>query len=170
MRHTEGSFRQLRRQRMSEIYPITLYDSSGQRLPLATFAGGPLLVVNVASFCGLTPQYRNLQALFQSYRQHGLNILACPCNQFGAQEPCDSATTARLAREFFGATFPLTEKLLVNGPHRHPLYHQLIGDGEDIEWNFAKFLLDRHGQVVHRYAPTVSPTANQLISDLQRLL
>lgn len=155
---------------MPVIYHTYLHDSSGQPLSLQHFAGGPLLVVNVASFCGLTPQYRNLQALFQCYRPQGLNILACPCNQFGEQEPCDSATAARLARQFFGVTFPLTEKVQVNGPDRHPLYQQLIGDGDDIEWNFAKFLLDQRGRVIRRYAPTVSPTANQLIADLQLLL
>ena len=155
---------------MTDLYDITLRDAEGRPLPLRQFAGSPLLVVNVASYCGLTPQYRHLQALHRGFHAHGLNILACPCNQFDAQEPCPSHEIAALVRTHFGVSFPITEKLEVNGPDRHDLYRYLIGPGDDIEWNFAKFLLDGDGGVIARYVPTVSPTDNQLISTLRALL
>ncbi len=155
---------------MTVLYDIPLHDAYGRPLPLQQFAGSPLLVVNVASYCGLAPQYRHLQALYDGFHDAGLNILACPCNQFDDQEPCTSDEIAALVREHFGVAFPITEKLEVNGTGRHDLYRYLIGQGEDVEWNFAKFLLDGDGRVIARYVPTVSPTDNQLISTLRALL
>lgn len=155
---------------MPALYDIPLRDAEGQPLPLQQFAGAPLLIVNVASYCGLTPQYRRLQALYAGFHSYGLNILACPCNQFDAQEPCTSHEIAARVKAHFGVDFPITEKLDVNGPQRHELYRYLIGKGDDIEWNFAKFLLDGDGRVISRYVPTVSPTSNLLVSTLRALL
>ena len=134
--------------------PATLRDLTG---------GGPALLVNVASRCGLTPQYTGLEALHEEYADQGFTVVGIPCNQFGGQEPGSSEEIAEFCSATYGVTFPMTEKVDVNGDDRHPLYAVLTetaddeGRTGDIQWNFEKFLLDADGTVVARFAPGVAP-------------
>ena len=144
-------------------FPLTLLD--GTPFDSASLRNKVVLVVNVASRCGFTPQYSGLEALYQRYHAAGLTILAFPCNQFGAQEPGDAAEIARFCSLEYPVTFPVMAKCAVNGPDAHPLYqwlkHQqpgLLGT-EAIKWNFTKFLINAQGEVVERFAPQVSPEA-----------
>jgi glutathione peroxidase len=120
-----------------------------------------VLIVNVASKCGLTPQYEGLVKLYEQYRDQGLVVLGVPCNQFGGQEPGDAEAIENFCTSNYGVSFPILEKQDVNGPNRSQLYTYLVdsdmGGGEDIQWNFAKFLLDREGDVLARYLPTMQP-------------
>lgn len=151
------------------IYSVPLKRLDGQVLDLQQFAGKPLLIVNVASKCGLTPQYAGLEKLYQTYKNRGLQILGIPCNQFGAQEPGSPAEIADFCTKNFGVSFTLSEKIDVNGPQRHPLYQQLIGTGDDIQWNFEKFLLGADGQVIQRFGPKTEPADPQITSLLENL-
>ncbi len=141
---------------------------------LDEFRGQVLLIVNTASRCGNTPQYAGLEELYRTYKERGFTVLGFPCNQFGAQEPGSAAEIASFCERNYGVSFPLFAKIEVNGPHAHPLYRFLkkAGPGifgtERIKWNFTKFLVDRHGSVVRRYAPATSPKA--LINAIQSLL
>ncbi len=157
----------------------TLSDFSANRLDgtsqsLADYADKVVLVVNVASKCGLTPQYEGLEALYRQYGERGLVILGFPCNQFAEQEPGTSAEIAQFCSLNYGVSFPLFERIDVNGPAAHPLFVWLkasapgIFGTEDIKWNFTKFLLGRDGQVAHRYAPTTEPGA--IAPDIDALL
>lgn len=137
----------------------------GESRHLAEYAGKVLLIVNVASRCGFTPQYTGLEALYRKYQGQGFEILAFPCNQFGAQEPGDAAEIASFCSLNYDVTFPLFAKVEVNGPGTDPLYDYLkrartgiFGTGR-IKWNFTKFLVDRSGNVVERFAPTTKPEA-----------
>ncbi|SCL18184.1 glutathione peroxidase [Micromonospora pallida] len=138
--------------------------------------GRALLVVNVASQCGLTPQYAGLQKLYDAYAARGLVVLGVPCNQFGGQEPGGPDEIGEFCQVNYGVTFPLTEKVEVNGPGRHPLYALLTqtadADGRtgDIRWNFEKFLVAPDGTVAARFAPTVEPDAPELHAAIQRIL
>lgn len=151
------------------IYSVPLKRLDGQPLDLQQFAGKPLLIVNVASKCGLTPQYAGLETLYQTYKNRGLQILGIPCNQFGAQEPGSPTEIADFCTKNFGVSFTLSEKVDVNGPQRHPLYRQLIGTGEDIQWNFEKFLLGADGQVLQRFGPRTEPADPHIIALLERI-
>ena len=131
---------------MSSAHDFSAPSISGQDTSLAEFKGKTLRVVNVASACGLTPQYEGLQALHAQYAERGLVVLGFPCNQFGAQEPGSEEEIQHFCSSRFGVEFPLFSKIEVNGPERHPLYQFLIGDGEDISWNFEKFLIDDQGR------------------------
>jgi glutathione peroxidase len=145
------------------IYAIPLTTLDGQPTTLAPYKDKVLLIVNLASRCGLTPQYAGLESLFRRYQSQGLVVLGFPCNQFGAQEP----GTAEQIRDFctttYDITFPLFAKIDVNGDDAHPLYQHLkssqpgILGSEAIKWNFTKFLINRLGQVTHRFAPTDTP-------------
>lgn len=135
-----------------------------------TLEGSVVLFVNVASKCGLTPQYALLQSLFASRRERGLVVVGVPCNQFGAQEPGTAAQIAEFCSINYGVTFPLLAKQDVNGPGRSPLYAWLVGDGDDIVWNFEKFVVGRDGAVVRRFAPDVSPDAPELLVTLDAAL
>jgi glutathione peroxidase len=141
----------------NELYDIKLHRLDGTPASLRDFAGDVLLIVNVASECGLTPQYEGLQQLYDREKARGFEVLGFPCNQFGAQEPGNSEQIATFCKRNYGVTFPLFEKVEVNGSQRHPLYSALIGDGGDITWNFEKFLVDREGNVVDRFSPNVTP-------------
>jgi len=142
---------------MSEaLFDIPVRRNDGTATTLGAFAGDALLVVNVASQCGLTPQYAGLQALEDEFARDGFHVLGFPCNQFGAQEPGSNAEIARFCETNYGVTFPLFDKIEVNGEGRHPLYRALIGDGGDITWNFEKFLLRPSG-TVERFSPKVTP-------------
>lgn len=138
---------------------------SGDQKTLADYAGKVVLVVNTASKCGFTPQYKGLEALWQAYKDRGLVILGFPCNQFGQQEPGDDAAISEFCELNFGVTFPLFKKVEVNGSNAHPLFVQLkkrapgLLGSQGIKWNFTKFLIDRDGQSVKRYAPATKPEA-----------
>jgi glutathione peroxidase len=148
----------------------------GSDKSLKDYSGKTLLIVNVASQCGLTPQYAGLQKLYEDYRGRGLEVLGFPCNQFGAQEPGSEAQIKTFCETRYAVTFPLFAKLAVNGGGRHPLYGYLTSqptqpDGPgDIQWNFAKFLVDKSGKVVARFSPTVTPNAPELVQAIERAL
>lgn len=160
---------------------MTLYDFSAQTIdgeerPLRDYTGKVLLVVNVASQCGLTPHYAGLQELSESFRNRGLVVLGFPCNQFGTQEPGSEAEIKTFCETRYGVTFPMFAKIDVNGGTRHPLYAFLTeqptqpdGPG-DIQWNFAKFLIDRSGKVVARFAPPTKPVSDEIVSAIEKLL
>jgi len=146
----------------------TLYDFSAQRLNcdpqnFDAYRGKVLLIVNSASECGFTPQYTGLEELYRMFKDRGFVVLGFPCNQFGAQEPGDAEAIAQFCQSSFDVTFPLFAKIDVNGDNAHPLYtwlkHEAAGilGTEAIKWNFTKFLIDREGKVVHRYAPATRP-------------
>ena len=138
---------------------------NGEQKTLADYAGKAVLVVNTASKCGFTPQYKGLEALWQQYRDQGLVILGFPCNQFGQQEPGDEAAISDFCELNFGVTFPLFKKVEVNGSNAHPLFVHLkkrapgLLGSQAIKWNFTKFLINRDGQSVKRYAPATKPEA-----------
>ena len=142
----------------------------GSELPRDAFAGRPLLVVNVASKCGLTPQYTELVALHQELSEHGGGVLGVPCNQFGGQEPGSPEEIQAFCSTTYGVDFPLLEKQDVNGEGRSALYQRLVGDGDDIQWNFEKFIVDGEGKVVERFAPTTSPQDQQVKGRMATLL
>ena len=155
---------------MSSAHDFSAPSISGQDTSLAEFKGKTLLVVNVASACGLTPQYEGLQALHAQYAERGLAVLGFPCNQFGAQEPGSEEEIQHFCSSRFGVEFPLFSKIEVNGPERHPLYQFLIGDGEDISWNFEKFLIDDQGQTIARFSPRTAPDDPELMSAIEQSL
>jgi glutathione peroxidase len=149
---------------MSSIYDFTANSLAGEEVPLKRYEGQVLLIVNTASACGFTPQYRGLEALHQQFSSRGFAVLGFPCNQFGAQEPGDASQIAKFCETNYAITFPLFAKIDVNGGHEHPLYKYLKSQktgllGPSIKWNFTKFLVDRTGKVVGRYAPTDRPEA-----------
>jgi glutathione peroxidase len=157
----------------------TLADFSATRLDgtpqdLSAFAGQVVLIVNVASQCGFTPQYEGLEALYQQFKDRGLVILGFPCNQFGAQEPGSSEEIAQFCALNFGVSFPMFERIEVNGDAAHPLFDWLTAAApgvlgiEAIKWNFTKFLLDRDGKVVDRFAPTTEPA--EIAPAIEKLL
>ena len=135
----------------------------GTEQPLSQYEGQVVLVVNVASECGFTRQYEGLQAIYDKYRDRGFSVLGFPCNQFGGQEPGDSAAIEHFCTTRFSVTFPLFEKIEVNGNNAHPLFQWLKSEkpgllgSEAIKWNFTKFLVGRNGNVIERYAPTTTP-------------
>lgn len=144
------------------IYDFTARLGSGEEHSLGDYRGKVLLVVNVASNCGFTPQYKGLQSLYQQFNPRGFEILAFPCDQFGHQEPGSDPEIAAFCETKFGVTFPLFAKIKVNGSEAHPLYTWLKQEkggliGSGIKWNFTKFLLDRSGVVRERFAPTTTP-------------
>lgn len=159
---------------MSAFHDLTLAALNDTELPLAQFEGRLLLVVNVASACGLTQQYIGLQALYERYKEQGFSVLGVPCNQFGKQEPGSAEEIQTFCTERFGVTFPLTEKLQVNGPNNHPLYRLLAGEGAefpgDITWNFEKFLVDGEGRVLARFSPRTEPNDPQLLQAIEEAL
>ena len=150
---------------MTEIYEFAVRDISGRDVSLSSYRGKPLLIVNTASKCGFTPQYEGLEALYRDLGAHGLVVLGFPCNQFGGQEPGDAAEIASFCKLTYDVTFPMFAKMDVNGPEACPLFVWLKGEApgvlgsKDIKWNFTKFLVDRAGHVVERYAPTTQPEA-----------
>ncbi len=149
---------------------------SGGDARLGELAGRVVLVVNVASKCGLTPQYSGLEKLHEQYSSQGFTVLGVPCNQFLGQEPGSAEEIAEFCSATYGVTFPLTEKVEVNGEGRHPLYARLVdvadGDGYsgDIRWNFEKFLIGRDGQVVGRFSPQTEPEAPELVAAIEAQL
>ncbi len=158
---------------MTSIYDFSAKTLGGEEISLKQFEGQVLLIVNTASACGFTPQYKGLEALQQRYGARGFSVLGFPCNQFGAQEPGDDAEIAQFCSRNYGVSFPMFAKIDVNGAQAHPLYTFLKGEkggllGAGIKWNFTKFLVDRSGHVVSRHAPTTTPES--LGKDIETLL
>lgn len=159
---------------MSNIFDFTARDINGEDQSLDIYRGRVLLVVNVASKCGFTPQYAGLEELYRSLRDDGLTVLGFPCDQFGHQEPGDEAEIRNFCSTQYDITFPLYAKVDVNGADAHPLYRWLKGEKpgvfgtEGIKWNFTKFLVGRDGQVIKRYAPLDTPAS--LAKDIEAAL
>ena len=158
------------------IYATSISTLDGQHNAFANASGKVTLVVNVASKCGLTPQYEQLEALQKQYAAQGFTVVGVPCNQFMGQEPGTSEEIASFCSTTYGVTFPLTEKIDVNGDARHALYSALtpVADAEgvdgDIRWNFEKFLVNRDGAVVARFHPKTAPDAPEVISAIESAL
>ena len=158
---------------MAGIYDFTARSLAGEELPLETFEDQVLLIVNTASACGFTPQLRGLEALQKELGPRGFSVLGFPCNQFGNQEPGDARQIEQFCESNYRITFPMFAKIDVNGGNAHPLYRYLKQAksgllGSSIKWNFTKFLVDRSGNVVARYAPTVTP--ERLKKEIEALL
>jgi glutathione peroxidase len=152
------------------IYDVDIDALNGGPAGLDRYRGSAVLVVNVASKCGLTPQYTGLQQLWDTYRDRGLVVLGVPCNQFGGQEPGTADEIGGFCQVNYGVTFPITEKVEVNGPGRHPLYQRLVGDGADIQWNFEKFLISPEGEVAARFSPRTQPDDADLVAAVEKQL
>ena len=155
------------------IYDFTVADSSGNPVSLEDYRGKVLLIVNTASKCGFTPQYTQLQELYDQYSDRDFVVLALPCNQFGGQEPGSNAEVQEFCQMNFGLSFPVMGKIDVNGSEQHALYTHLKSQpggifNSKIKWNFTKFLVDREGQVVERYAPIRKP--KDIAADIEKLL
>ena len=148
---------------MTNVYDFNARDIDGEERSLGDYRGKLLLIVNVASQCGFTPQYKGLEALHRKYADKGVEVLGFPCNQFGKQEPGDAEEIKKFCSLNYDVTFPLFAKIDVNGTAAHPLYNYLTREkgggllGRGIKWNFTKFLIDREGEVIARFAPTVTP-------------
>jgi glutathione peroxidase len=158
------------------VYETPINALDGTPGHLAEQSGKVTLIVNVASKCGLTPQYTGLEAIHERYGEQGFAVLGFPCNQFGEQEPGSPSEIATFCSTTYGVTFPMFEKIEVNGDGRHALYEQLtpVADGEghsgDIRWNFEKFLVDRDGTVIARFSPLVEPESDQLTDAIETAL
>ena len=156
------------------VYDFKPVDIQGSVVDLAAYKGQVLLIVNTASACGFTPQYKGLEALYQQFKERGVTVLGFPCNQFGAQEPGSATEIGAFCEKNFGVTFPLFAKVEVNGDGADPLFAHLkkaapgVLGTQRIKWNFTKFLVGRDGQVIKRYAPTTRPEA--IIGDIEKLL
>ena len=159
---------------MTGVYDLVATTIDGKEQSLGDYVGKAMLVVNVASRCGFTPQYAGLEALYRRFSDKGLVVLGFPCNQFGAQEPGSEAEIAKFCSANYDVTFPMFARIEVNGDNAHPLYRLLkqaapgILGSEAIKWNFTKFLIDREGRVVKRYAPNDTPQA--IAKDIEALL
>jgi glutathione peroxidase len=159
------------------VYEFSALSADGHEVPLAQYKGKVLVIVNTASKCGFTPQYAGLETLYRQYKDRGVVVLGFPCNQFGAQEPGTEAEIAQFCELNYGVSFPIFAKVEVNGPEAHPLYKFLRKEKSGvlgaigltaIKWNFTKFLVDRDGNVVDRYAPATTPT--ELAPAIEKLL
>ncbi|MDO9616861.1 MAG: glutathione peroxidase [Pseudomonas sp.] len=159
---------------MSAFHDLKLRALDGQELPLAPFKGQVVLVVNVASKCGLTPQYAGLEKLHQQYHAQGFTVLGLPCNQFAEQEPDSEEAIREFCSLNYGVSFPLGSKIEVNGLDRHPLYRLLAGEGAefpgDITWNFEKFLVGQDGRVLARFSPRTAPDDPAVIQAIEKAL
>lgn len=159
---------------MSSVYEFSATTIDGKPRSLADYRGKVLLVVNTASKCGFTPQYKGLEAIYRQFKDRGFAVLGFPCNQFGEQEPGEDASIAEFCERNFGVSFPLFAKVDVNGADAHPLFKHLTSEKKGllgssaIKWNFTKFLIGKDGRVIERYAPTTAP--EDLIKDIEKAL
>ena len=158
---------------MAGVYDFTASSLAGDEIPLKQFEGQVLLIVNTASACGFTPQYKGLEVLYRTLGPRGFSVLGFPCNQFGGQEPGDSRQIEQFCTTNYAISFPMFSKIDVNGSDTHPLYQYLKNAksgllGASIKWNFTKFLVDRTGQVIARHAPTAKPEG--LTREIEALL
>ena len=160
----------------TNIFDTPIHTLDGKPGSLATHKGKALLLVNVASKCGLTPQYAQLEELQEKYGDKGFTVIGFPCNQFGGQEPGSAEDIQSFCSATYGVTFPMTEKIEVNGPGRHAIYQALTqvpdagGHKGDIRWNFEKFLVSADGERVTRFNPQVKPDAPEVIAEIERSL
>jgi glutathione peroxidase len=154
----------------SSVYEFTMNSIDGQPLPLANFKGKVLLIVNVASFCGFTPQYEGLEALYEKYKDQGFVIAGFPANNFGAQEPGTNEEIKTFCTRKYNVKFPIYSKISVVGPDKAPLYQFLTATGGEIKWNFTKFLIDRNGKVIARFESPVKPDSPEVISAIEKAL
>ncbi len=160
---------------MTSLYPIPLTLNDGSETNFARFKGNVVMVVNVASKCGFTPQYTGLETVYQKFRDRGFDVLGVPCNQFAGQEPGTDSEISEFCQRNFGVTFPLTAKANVRGKDQHPLYAELTKFKSGVlpglvKWNFEKFLVNRNGEVVARFAPTVEPDSAEVIDAIEMAL
>ena len=159
---------------MNNIYDIHIKDSSNKEVSMSKFEGKTLLIVNVASKCGLTPQYEGLQSLYEEYKDRNFVVLGFPCNQFGGQEPGTNSEINNFCEINYSVTFPIFSKIKVNGPDSHPLFKLLKNDKpgifrtESIKWNFTKFLVNSSGKIIERFSPRVEP--KYIRSEIERIL
>jgi glutathione peroxidase len=159
---------------MTTVYDFRAKGLDGKDIDLNQFQGKVLLIVNTASECGFTPQYKGLEAVYEQFRDKGVEVLGFPCNQFGAQEPGSNAEIGAFCERNYGVTFPLFDKIDVNGDAAHPLFKHLKSEApglmgtEAIKWNFTKFLVRKDGRVYKRYAPQTEP--KELMTDIEKLL
>jgi len=159
---------------MKHFYDFEATNIKGETVSMSSYKGKVVLVVNVASECGFTPQYEGLEKLYKTYHKQDLEILGFPCNQFGGQEPGSEKEIQNFCKVKFGVTFPLFEKIDVNGDHTHPLYVYLKSEAtgflgsESIKWNFTKFLIDKKGKVIDRYGSATKP--EKIAKDIEALL
>ncbi|WP_179405256.1 glutathione peroxidase [Burkholderia guangdongensis] len=159
---------------MSKIYSFSAESLAGEPVSLDAYRGKVMLIVNTASACGFTPQYKGLQQLYDRLAEQGFVVLGFPCNQFGAQEPGNAEQIGAFCERNYGVTFPMFAKIDVNGFGAHPLYQYLADEApgilglKSIKWNFTKFLVDRDGNVVKRYAPSTRP--EEIAADVEKLL
>lgn len=158
----------------TSFHDIPLKDIDGKATTLAAYQGKAVLIVNVASKCGYTKQYAGLEAIYQKYQKQGFVVLGFPCNQFGGQEPGSNEQIKEFCSSKFNVTFPLFDKLDVNGANRHPLYVALAGKDSpfpgDIKWNFNKFLVGKDGKIIQRYASSVAPESEELTKAIEAAL
>lgn len=158
------------------IYQPDLHSLDGEQASIGDYRGKALLVVNVASKCGLTPQYEGLERLQKTYADKGFTVLGFPCNQFGEQEPGSAEEIASFCSTTYGVTFPMFEKIEVNGPGRHPIYDELTavpdasGEAGDIQWNFEKFVLGPDGSVIARFRPRTVPDDPEVLEAIESSL
>lgn len=156
------------------LYDFDVTDIHGKKATLSQYKGKVLLIVNTASRCGFTPQFEGLEKLYKNHKEKGFVVLGFPCNQFASQEPLSESQIENFCRIDYGVTFPMFAKIDVNGANAHPLYRYLkqsapgILGSEAIKWNFTKFLIDRNGRVIQRYAPSTTPEAIE--ADIKKLL
>ena len=159
---------------MASVYDFEAQQIGGQTVPLAQFRGKPLLIVNTASACGFTPQFAGLEELHKAYGPRGLVVLGFPCNQFGSQDPGSNEEIAQFCQANYGVSFPMMQKIEVNGAQAHPLYRWLTAEApgllgsKAIKWNFTKFLVGKDGRVLKRYAPQNAP--QKLAKDIEAAL
>ncbi len=161
-------------QSKTSLYEIALKDINDKDASLKDYQGKVLLVVNVASHCGLTPQYQALEAIHRKYKAKGFTVLGFPCNDFGAQEPGTAGEIKKFCSEKYDVTFPLFAKLHVKGSEQHPLYAALTGQESpfpgDIKWNFGKFLVGKDGKILKRFEPPTKPDAPEVIEAIEAAL
>lgn len=158
---------------MSNFYDLTVKTPSGQELNMADYKGKPVLIINTATKCGLAPQFDGLEKLHQDYKEKGLVVLGFPCNQFAGQEPETNDSVIESCKINHGVTFQLTEKIEVNGSNAHPIFKHLKKEKggfllSSIKWNFTKFLINKEGEVIQRYAPTTAP--EKIAGDIEKAL
>jgi glutathione peroxidase len=168
--HTQGAHVSTQ---SSSIYDFTLNDIDGKPVPLSRFRGKTLLLVNTASFCGNTPQYSDLQTMYERYRSKGFEILAFPANNFGQQEPGTNEEIKGFCFTKYSLTFPLFSKISVKGSDKHPLYRYLTEESPfpgEVEWNFQKYLVDPNGTVVARYHHRTKPTSEEIVRDVEHTM
>ena len=158
----------------ASLQDIPIKDIDGKDTSLKAYQGKVLLIVNVASKCGLTPQYKALEAIYDKYKEKGFTVLAFPCNQFNGQEPGTTEEIKQFCSAKYSVTFPLFDKIEVNGPKRHPLYVALAGEHSpfpgDIKWNFGKFLISRDGKILNRFEPRTVPDAPEVVAAIETAL